>query len=859
MAEIQTALELLFCPPLDTALVAAIAHEPGQTLQSAKELCEVLAAAAIPDSPSPRQPPSPPPSSTANVTHNTDTPGNGPASTSRRKNFGGKLTKDGSEALGSGPKGIGRSNSAYVYPSPLLSSPSSSASFSRSDTASVERLLDEWKLIGLSSGDPDNLRLTDDESEVASHAYLDGIHGLAQSQNEGETARIGEASGRGLLGLPANDRESSESLSASDVFNPLLFLQHAFPSRTQSFLEEMLQSSNGDVQEAVDTLIAIELVESEDAREEELSHLKHLYPGQERNHLLKEKTKGLDYEELSHGSSSGLVGKKKRAARKKVQGEERKALGLAGQSLGRKEKEGRRKMNLTDVRHGAPIRFNPSKPSSIPISQSGIKTGPLGLTDAELAALLDAEEKRLNKDPDDNEPVRDNAWLLTSSVLAQLSTLLEMESTKVNAAYNSSSFNLQIATARLIEIAAAAFPTLESLDEAGDAPAGTARRMVETISTISEVGLSKAEKAFRATKGKQDHTIDLLQLQEVVKAAAPGSTPDELDPLGRLKHVGDAEIVDDTVRNAELESVRGYSVEVGPTEGRFKKGQDYYPTPSQSTGHQSPSSDELRSNKYSRAAAKVAPNPVTGAMEALRNGATGTVLPASSSQVVDPATGLGLISEAQAKSLGIAPHKVSYDPSRRMVECRMVAEDYRQRRDEALRKAAQAWRSGKGGAGRKNGDLGRGGVAWHYADEARRLDAKARAWSLRASQALVEDRRNASVGVMRSVGASDPNSSSSSRAGPSSWGSSSYRGDTIDLHGVTVHEALTIVRENVTQWYSRPGSKSIAPFKIITGVGRHSPHQIAVLKPAVAKMLEREGWRIEVDHHRGIITVRGVK
>ncbi len=47
--------------------------------------------------------------------------------------------------------------------------------------------------------------------------------------------------------------------------------------------------------------------------------------------------------------------------------------------------------------------------------------------------------------------------------------------------------------------------------------------------------------------------------------------------------------------------------------------------------------------------------------------------------------------------------------------------------------------------------------------------------------------------------------------------------------------------------------------KIITGVGKHSRNQVALIKPAVAKMLDRDGWKYDVDNYHGIITVRGVK
>jgi hypothetical protein len=37
-------------------------------------------------------------------------------------------------------------------------------------------------------------------------------------------------------------------------------------------------------------------------------------------------------------------------------------------------------------------------------------------------------------------------------------------------------------------------------------------------------------------------------------------------------------------------------------------------------------------------------------------------------------------------------------------------------------------------------------------------------------------------------------------------------------------------------------ASSLSPFRIITGVGKHSTNQNPVLMPAVIKLLDREGW-----------------
>lgn len=86
----------------------------------------------------------------------------------------------------------------------------------------------------------------------------------------------------------------------------------------------------------------------------------------------------------------------------------------------------------------------------------------------------------------------------------------------------------------------------------------------------------------------------------------------------------------------------------------------------------------------------------------------------------------------------------------------------------------------------------------------------------------------------------------------------------LDLHGVTVVNALRISRERVEAWWDslgdtkhiRGGGKSVhGGFKIVTGVGHHSHDGTSRLGPAVSKMLMHEGWRVEVE--RGFILVVG--
>lgn len=833
--DIQARLSELFCPPLDTTLVAAIAHEPNQTLQSAKEVCETLAAAAVPDS-------LPSQSNDGKVQESNPPLAAGGAS-ARRRAFGGKLTRaDGTAPtdtttipnLGS-TTSSSSSSVAATPPSTASSPPASSPPSSAADAATVERLLSEWSLVDHSSHDPDNLHLTDEEdSSQPGHALLSTSPSTADrllTAQTHESGRLGDLSGTHRVdptSLASGASHLNTTRGKRDSFDPVSFLQHAFPSRTIEFLRETLEDAHGDVQTAVDTVMTIDLIEAEDARAataEQVSESPRRVGG------------GLDYEALASGEDASLRGKKRRAARRRLQQEQRSvADGLVPGERGQK---GKLTVNLTDVRHGGASsnvllkkvqQQEPAKSrSASPMPQ---------LTDEQLAAKLAAEEEEAARDPDADRAVSDNQWLLTSSVLSQLSTLLDIEPVKVTSAYNASSFNLAVCFARLLEQESDQYPSLRSLDEAGDAPPGTAERIADGIAAIGASTPAAASKALRATKGRQDAALDLMQLHALVQREV--GEADALDPMGRLKELGPAEVP----KSVEAANARGYAVDAAAGEGQFAR---TFPTPSQAASSKIASSNGS-GGVYSNVVGRKTPGPTSGAAAALRSGsAVASVFPASSAFVGASASD-DLLDDPIAAERGLASNTSHYDPLRRMAEYRLVAEEYRLRRDEALRKAASAWKSQRGGVrtGGKGGDGGRGGIAWHYADEARRLDAKSRAWSLRASQALVEDRRRAAVGVIR--------------PGTQPTASHNVASNTIDLHGVTVHEALSIVREQVTKWYARPGpGLNPPPFKIVTGVGRHSPHQIAVLRPAIAKMLDREGWRYDVDHSRGVIVVRGAK
>ena len=87
----------------------------------------------------------------------------------------------------------------------------------------------------------------------------------------------------------------------------------------------------------------------------------------------------------------------------------------------------------------------------------------------------------------------------------------------------------------------------------------------------------------------------------------------------------------------------------------------------------------------------------------------------------------------------------------------------------------------------------------------------------------------------------------------------------IDLHGVTVENAVRIARQRTNNWWNSLGENKVngrlgaveraSGFRIVTGVGKHSAGGRGVIGPAVKKSLEQDGWRLEAG--TGVITVKG--
>ncbi|KAG8875345.1 hypothetical protein FRB97_005209 [Tulasnella sp. 331] len=156
-------------------------------------------------------------------------------------------------------------------------------------------------------------------------------------------------------------------------------------------------------------------------------------------------------------------------------------------------------------------------------------------------------------------------------------------------------------------------------------------------------------------------------------------------------------------------------------------------------------------------------------------------------------------------------------------QCRYWSEYYRMRRDESLRDASRYWK--KNWAGAKGGD-----VALVYAEDSREHERRSKLWAMKAARMMVDNRQKSNI-----------------------------TRNTVDLHGLTVNEAVTLSQEAVNKWWnsSRSDGPPPQPLTLITGRGNHSKGKVGVIGPAVQNALEGEGWR--TSKRPGAIAVTGWK
>ena len=406
--------------------------------------------------------------------------------------------------------------------------------------------------------------------------------------------------------------------------------------------------------------------------------------------------------------------------------------------------------------------------------------------DAELARQIQEEEQEL-AGANEDVPVEDQHWLLAHSTLSQLAVLLGIPNTRLQSIFNQASFNLHITFARAIESAAA---TPEAQARAQDAEFGS---ICETLAALMDRDERQVRRALLATRGQQDAAIDLLQLEQLVSDVGAGglNRPDVLDPTalltqGDVSNIAHAPGVTQQVTATSAGSALPLAAKTGPSYAA-----------------------------HTAAGGSAVSNPPrrTQLASALREGQAATVLPASAGRVTLP--------QAAEGDGELASMRLSH------AECLQRAEEYRERRNVALRQAASAARTQRGCIG---------GAASVYAEEARNSDAQARRWQLRAASALVEQRRIATQPRRDADTAEE-----------------------IDLHGLTAHEAVTVVQAALARWRSSPipeGRSRRAPLHIVTGRGIHSRNNMAVVRPAVVRFLTQQGVSFDTRLDPGILVVR---
>lgn len=160
-----------------------------------------------------------------------------------------------------------------------------------------------------------------------------------------------------------------------------------------------------------------------------------------------------------------------------------------------------------------------------------------------------------------------------------------------------------------------------------------------------------------------------------------------------------------------------------------------------------------------------------------------------------------------------APSLAAKDPEELTpAECYARGAAARRAREDAMRAAGRHFRSGQKHI--------QASVAGHYAAQAREAATAAREWELRGARLLVDEQLES-------------------------------RPATIDLHYMSVEQAVTIAKETASRHHSGGDGGTLI---IITGKGIHSAGNRGVLGPAVQRALTAEGYR--VTRQEGYLAVR---
>ncbi|POR37354.1 Uncharacterized protein TPAR_02431 [Tolypocladium paradoxum] len=85
--------------------------------------------------------------------------------------------------------------------------------------------------------------------------------------------------------------------------------------------------------------------------------------------------------------------------------------------------------------------------------------------------------------------------------------------------------------------------------------------------------------------------------------------------------------------------------------------------------------------------------------------------------------------------------------------------------------------------------------------------------------------------------------------------------NSIDLHGVLVHDGVRIARQRTQDWWQGLGEFRARRareegFTVITGLGRHNSSGVSQLRQAVAAALLQDGWKVRVETGKFVVTGR---
>ncbi|CAG8699050.1 2801_t:CDS:2, partial [Acaulospora morrowiae] len=155
--------------------------------------------------------------------------------------------------------------------------------------------------------------------------------------------------------------------------------------------------------------------------------------------------------------------------------------------------------------------------------------------------------------------------------------------------------------------------------------------------------------------------------------------------------------------------------------------------------------------------------------------------------------------------------------------CRQMANECMEKRNDAFRRAVKAWKSSR------KSRYGDGGIASHYSAEGHKYDQEMKKWNSRAVKSMLKQRSRVDEYLL-------------------------------DLHGLTVNEATTVVKERLSRLHNSKGTTKsgdmfFRPLKIITGIGKHSPNRIAKLPEAIDRFLHENNW--DFSKHKGYVLVKG--